>query len=185
MPESGSPHDYQIKTVDCPTCDNDDAKLVSHLLDIPFYKDFMMLNLNCRQCGYRSSDFYNLDSKGYTRYEYLVDSSTDDTTKIVRAKGGIVNIPELGIKIEPVNEPVSWIRNVEGVLRDMRKKLILLVNDPENATMKKHAIERLELLDEMLNYQIPFTLIVEDPDGNSLILPAVKDKLLTSYTPVE
>ncbi len=174
-------NDYQIKDMDCPSCDNDEAKLISHHLDIPYYEDYVMLNINCASCGFRSSDFFNLSSKGPTHYEYLVDNSSDDVTKVVRAKEGLVEIPELGIKIEPINESVSWIRNVEGVLDDMRKKLVIIINNPEDPMMRKLAEERLELLNNMIKYKTPFTLIVDDPSGNSLILPANKKKLRIKY----
>lgn len=181
MDSSRTQSNYQIKSIDCPSCDNKQANLISHVLDIPHYHDFMMLNLNCSECGFRSSDYFNFSSKGHTKYEYHVESIEDDTTKIVRAKEGFVNVPELGIKIEPMNEPTTWIRNIEGVLIDMRKKLVIMLYNPESETLHKLVEERLALLDEMLVYKIPFTIIVEDITGNSIILPANEKNMEITY----
>lgn len=181
MKTTEQPSEYHIKNIECPSCDNRNAKLITHELDIPYYDDFVIVNINCSICGFRSSDFFNMLSKGHTLHEYSVDSIDDGTTKIVRAKNGHVSIPELGVKIEPVNEPMTWIRNVEGILNDIRTKIELMIKDPENEHTKNLAEQRLQLLDEMLEYKIPFTLIVEDMTGNSIILPARNDKLKITY----
>ncbi len=171
--------DYVISQFTCPDCGNTDAKMISHLMDIPYYNDFMMLNFSCDKCGFRKNDFFNTHSKGHTIYRYVVDGEEDKTTKVVRAETGTVRIPEIGIAIEPVNTGHSWIRNVEGILRDMMEKLNItkrdLGEDPE--TLSK--INKLEeLINKALDYNMQFTIVVDDPMGNSLIIPAIKEKLI-------
>ncbi|MHA2249713.1 MAG: ZPR1 zinc finger domain-containing protein [Candidatus Kariarchaeaceae archaeon] len=175
------PSDYQVKDIDCPVCDNQNAKMITDQLDIPYYTDFMMMSINCIKCGFRSSDFFNLNSKGHTQYSYRVEAESDDTTKIVRAKGGKVSIPELGVIIDPVNEPQTWIRNIEGVLQDIESKVWIMINNPETKQMKELAEERLRLLESMKLYKTPFTIIIEDKRGNSIILPANEEKLEITY----
>ncbi|RMG26132.1 MAG: ZPR1 zinc finger domain-containing protein [Methanobacteriota archaeon] len=161
----------------CPACGNEDAKLIQRLLQIPYYDDFHMISFFCKKCGLRKTDFANINSKGHTRYEYFVENLEDFTTKVVRAENGVVTIPELGVKIEPARNPQTWIRNVEGILLDIKEKVGYARDMAETEDQRKAAIERLKLIDEALEGKVPFTIIVEDVTGNSIIIPAKKEKL--------
>lgn len=168
---------YEIKTINCPNCQSDGANIISHVLDIPHYDDFIMVSVNCRDCGYRTSDFYNMHSKGHTRYIYKVDNMSDDSTKIVRSVEGLVSIPEIDTQIEPYGEGSTWIRNIEGVLRDIHQKLLIFLRDEDDKDSIRSIKKRIAKLKQLMKYEIAFTLIVDDPSGNSLILPADESKL--------
>jgi zinc finger protein len=168
---------YNISKFVCPECGNEDAAMISHILDIPHYDDFMMLNLNCKKCGLRTTDFFNTNSKGHTIYTYHIEDEKDGVTKIVRASFGKVSIPELGVSIDPKTGTSTWIRNVEGVLDDINKKLFLAKTSYDTQELKNAVQERMDLLNKFKNFELPFTIIVEDPEGNSLILPAVESRL--------
>lgn len=175
MSESSKP--YEIKVIQCPSCEDENASLISHLMDIPYYKDFVMVNISCRNCGFRSTDFYNLHSKGYTKFIYRVTSRSDDKTKIVRSQDGYVTIPELEITIEPFGEGSSWIRNIEGILEDIKKKLVIMLRDFDDKETRMNVKERMKELKRLKRYEKPFHIIVEDHTGNSLIIPADESKL--------
>ena len=176
-----SSKDYQFKDIECPSCEDENAKLISHLMDIPYYDDFLMVNISCRVCGYKSSDFFNTRHKGYRRFVYSVISAEDDRTKVVKAKEATVSIPELGVTIEPLNDSTTWIRNIEGILDDIEKKLRIVLQSDEDPPIIEATQKRIALLDEMRNYKTKFTLIVEDPSGNSVILPA-REENIKEYT---
>jgi zinc finger protein len=118
-----------------------------------------------------------MHSKGHTQYTYKVTDSSDDETKIIRSIEGTVSIPEIEIAIEPVGGGSSWIRNIEGVLDDMNNKLEITLRDSDDDNSIKTIEQRIEKLKRLMNYEIPFTIIVDDPSGNSLILPADETKL--------
>ncbi|MFV2015351.1 MAG: ZPR1 zinc finger domain-containing protein [Candidatus Heimdallarchaeota archaeon] len=171
-------HDpYEIQNIDCPTCPSEYATVISRILDIPHYDDFIMVSVNCRDCGYRSSDFYNMHSKGHTRFIYVVNDISDDTTKIVRSVEGTVSIPEINVKIEPYGGGSSWIRNIEGVLQDIHQKLLIMLREANDNSSIKTIRRRIEKLMQLMNYEKSFTIIVDDPTGNSMILPADEAKL--------
>lgn len=169
--------EYQIREVICPSCEAENAKFITHLLDIPYYEDFLMVNINCPECGFRSTDFMNTQSKGHTIFRYQVDQAQDDETKVVRATQSTVSIPELGIKIEPVGDGTSWIRNIEGILDDIREKLYITLDQTDDGGTKRLVKQRIKTLNKMSRYQMPFTIEVDDPSGNSIILPADRKKL--------
>ena len=172
-------HGYNIEIISCPSCLEESAKVVSHILDIPYYDDFAMINIACDKCGYRTSDFLNTKSKDPIKMEYNVENINDETTKIVRSSQGIVRIPELGISIEPNGDGSTWIRNIEGVLEDMKQKLMVSKRHAENSDEKRKVKSRLKLLKSLQKFERKFTIIVEDPSGNSIILPAVVENLVS------
>ncbi|MDH5402112.1 MAG: ZPR1 zinc finger domain-containing protein [Candidatus Heimdallarchaeota archaeon] len=179
MTEDLKKNEYKIKQVECPECKFDQANLITHLMDIPYYEDYLMISIACNKCGYRTSDFLNLTHKGHLRFEYLVDSIEDQNTKIVRAREATVEIPELGVKLEPVGDATSWIRNIEGVLLDFQEKIELAVIQSGGDEEARLAGEKCRyLIDEMLMFNQPFTLVVDDPSGNSLIIPTQPAKLV-------
>jgi zinc finger protein len=162
----------------CPVCNSDKAVINQRLLQIPYFTDFHAVTIICPTCGLKKADFSNINSQGPTRYEYSVTSIDDFSTKVVRSIDGVVSIPEIGIEIKPATAPASWIRNIEGILLDMKEKVEIVRNSPSNEQMLQAAIERLELIDEVLTGQIPITIIVADPNGNSIIIPVDEKKLL-------
>ncbi|MCE7737391.1 MAG: ZPR1 zinc finger domain-containing protein [Candidatus Heimdallarchaeota archaeon] len=172
-----SQNPYEIQNIDCPSCQSDGANVVSHVMDIPYYDDFIMVGVSCSKCGFRSSDFYNMHSKGHTRFIYKVDDISDDSTKVVRSVEGTVSIPEIDVKIEPYGGGLSWIRNIEGVLQDIHQKLLIVLRDEEDRSSIDKIERRIEKLMQLMKYEISFTIIVDDPTGNSLILPADEKKL--------
>lgn len=169
--------DYQIQTIVCPACNDENAKVITHILDIPYYDDFAMVNISCPKCGYRSSDFVNLKSKDPIHQKYHVTDESDGSTKIVRSTDGIVSIPELGVKIEPVSGGSSWIRNLEGILNDIKDKLIISLKQNSGDINRHEVKSRLKKLRKMIKFELSYTVEVQDPTGNSLILPADEGKL--------
>ena len=80
-----------------------------------------------------------------------------------------IKIPELGVQIDPGPACQGFVTNIEGVLdrieNIVRGALIWAENEErENATT---------LLDQIARARagaLPFTLIIEDPSGNSAII---------------
>ncbi|OLS27802.1 MAG: hypothetical protein HeimC2_09950 [Candidatus Heimdallarchaeota archaeon LC_2] len=173
-------HDYKTQQITCPACLDDNATALTHILDIPYYDDFILVNMNCNKCGYKATDFYNSRSKGHTIHEYSVTDISDDSTKIVRSQEATVKIPEIETEIEPIGTGSSWIRNIEGLLEDIHEKLKVMLRDFDNKNTIRSVEKRIKKLKQLMRYEIPFRIIVDDPSGNSLILPADKSKLKIS-----
>lgn len=172
---------------ECPSCGYQKAYLNQKLLQIPYYEDFHAVIMLCPECGMRKADFANLNSKGATRYIYRADEDSDGETKVVRSIEGTVYLPEAGIAIRPATSPTSWIRNVEGIMLDIIEKLEMVLSNPENSEeVKRRVNERMLVLRGMAKGELPVTLVVEDPTGNSVIIPAKEEKLeIRDYNPEE
>lgn len=169
--------EYVVSEMACPDCENEHASIITHILDIPYYDDFMMVNINCSECKFRTTDFFHANSKGHIISSYLIENKEDMRTKVVRASDGIVKIPELGISIEPITGSFTWIRNIEGILEDIKSKVIIALKSFEEQELKEEAANRIEMINKLMNNEMPFTISVEDVNGNSIILPVVQEKL--------
>ncbi len=162
----------------CPSCKSARAALYQKLIQIPYYDDFHMIYLYCPDCGYRMTDFANMSSHGFKHFEYVVEDLDDFDTKVVRSSDGVFQIPELGITIEPSISPNTWIRNVEGILLDILEKVEFAKSQLSEPEKIAEAELRLQQINKALKGELQFTLIIEDPNGNSLIIPHNKAKLI-------
>ncbi|MCY3413873.1 MAG: ZPR1 zinc finger domain-containing protein [Candidatus Heimdallarchaeota archaeon] len=170
--------EYIVNKMVCPDCGYEEANIVTHLLDIPHYDDFMMIAINCPECKFRTSDFFNADTKDHIISTYKVENEKDMRTKVVRATDGIVSIPELGVTIDPVSGSSTWIRNIEGILVDILEKIELALDNLETDEERQEALDRIALIQDLIDVKVPFTITVEDQQGNSIILPEDESKLI-------
>ena len=82
---------------------------------------------------------------------------------------GTVKIPELGVQIDPGPACQGFVTNIEGVLdriEDVVQSALLWTEDEE----KKNAYVLLERITQARSGTFPFTLILDDPSGNSAIV---------------
>lgn len=123
----------------------------------------------CESCGFRLTDTIILADHGPIRFEFQVQRADDLYTRVIRSTSGRIEIPELGVTVDPGPACSGFISNVEGVLARVEDaiKTVLLSAEAEE---RQKAIEGLETLASARKGEIPFTLIIEDPSGNSAII---------------
>ena len=166
-----------IQQITCPICQSKNAVFMSKVLDIPYTKDYLMSTILCNSCGYKHTDFYYMSEQDPVRYEYLVRDKQDMRTKVVRSTTGIVEIPELGLKVEPGAFPKSWIKNIEAILLDFKEKVEFLVKNELKGEKLQKAVDLLNKINKCLTNQIIFHVRVIDQKGNSIVLPERKENL--------
>ncbi len=169
----------EFMTVDCPACNSNNTKVTQKIMDIPHFPNIWLFVLVCRECKYKYTDFINLNVKEPTRYVYHAKNSDDYTTKIIRASNGTIRFPQIGAMIEPGPNAVSFINNIEGVLRDIQGKARFLLRDAVTEEEKQRILNFDSMIDEYILKGLPIDVIVEDPFGNSTIVPFDSNKLET------
>jgi len=112
------------------------------------------------------------EAKKRKRCELVVSSVEDLNALVVRSSAGSIEIPELGVSIEP-KRGEAFISTVEGVLERVEDVVNLLSGD---GTGKKRADEVLKQIDQIKSGEASMTLIIDDPTGNSVI---ISDKVKT------
>jgi zinc finger protein len=82
---------------------------------------------------------------------------------------GTVKVPELGVQIDPGPACHGFVTNIEGVLDRIEQVVQGTLLWAENDE-RKNAQELLGKITRAREGTFPFTLIIEDPSGNSAII---------------
>jgi len=154
----------------CPYCGQPDLVMRSLPLEIPFFGDALQTTLLCLHCTFRHADVLLMKEGPPVRYEMRVDTPRDLWARVVRSSNGTIRIPELGATIEPRQRGESFVTNAEGVLSKVRDIIEFVRRNADSATSRRRAEQALARIESMVAGREPFTLIVEDPTGNSAIL---------------
>ncbi len=157
----------------CPICG---AESELHFLpyEIPFFGEIMIFTAVCSSCGYRSTDVKVMSEEKMRRCEMVISSAEDLNAIVVRSSLGTIEIPELGVSVEP-KRGEAFISTVEGVLKRVEDVVKMLSRDVEGAR-KKRAEDVLNRIAEIKSGEASMTLIIDDPAGNSAI---ISDKVKT------
>lgn len=157
--------------VACPICGRDDLYIRDEFLNVPYLGDIMLSVVTCHSCGFRHSDIFITSQKEPTRYTYRIKDEYDMMVRVVRSTSGTVRIPEIETTIEPGANSEAYITNVEGVLLRVERVLEMLERDAENEVVRERVVEVRKRLNSIREGEMEATLIIDDPLGNSAIIP--------------
>ncbi|MDD1666202.1 MAG: ZPR1 zinc finger domain-containing protein [Methanomicrobiales archaeon] len=150
----------------CPYCERE-IQYLYQTENIPFFSEILIVSARCG-CGYRHADTMILGEAEPARWEIGVEGPEDLNARVVRSASGTLQIPELGVEIDPGPACEGFVSNVEGVLDRIDDVVAGVLTwaegeERENALVLRR---RIELAREG---SLPFTLTIEDPTGNSAI----------------
>jgi zinc finger protein len=152
----------------CPIC-NTEIEYIYQTENIPYFSDILIISAICGSCGYKFVDTQLLRVNEPVRYEVAVDTEKDLGIRVVRSMSASLEIPELGVRIDPGPACQGFVSNIEGVL-DRIEQIVegaLLWGDDDE---QENARTLLEKLAGVKCGSIPITLILEDRCGNSAII---------------
>lgn len=160
----------------CPCC-NTEIDYLYKTENIPYFSDILIISAICPACGYKFVDTQLLKHGEPSRYTLAVRSADDLSIRIVRSMGASIEIPELGVRIDPGPLCQGFVSNVEGVL-DRIEQVVKGALQWGNEVERENAAALLADIVRVKAGTFPITLILEDPDGNSGIESerAVKEK---------
>jgi len=165
----------------CPCC-NTEIEYLYKTENIPYFSDILIISAICPSCGYKFVDTQLIKHGEPARYTVAIDTVDDLSVRVVRSMSASIEIPELGVRIDPGPSCQGFVSNVEGVLDrivDVVKGAFRWGTDVE----KENATALLADIARVKTGTFPITLILEDPCGNSGIIAekTVKEK----YEPEE
>ena len=163
----------------CPNC-NTEIEYIYQTENIPYFSDILIISAICDSCGYKYVDTQLLRVNEPARYEVAVDTEEDLGIRVVRSMSASIEIPELGVRIDPGPACQGFVSNIEGVL-DRVEQIVegaLLWGEEEE---RENARTLLEKIEGVKCGEIPITLILEDRCGNSAIIADKAQKSV--YTP--
>ena len=165
----------------CPCC-NTEIEYLYKTENIPYFSDILIISAICPSCGYKFVDTQLLKQDDPSRYTMAVNAENDLAIRVVRSMSASIEIPEIGVHIDPGPVCQGFVSNVEGVLdriEQVVKGALTWGTDVE----KENAAALLADIARVKSGTFPVTLILEDPCGNSGIISdkAVKE----AYVPEE
>jgi zinc finger protein len=165
----------------CPSCNNE-IEYLYKTENIPYFSDILIISAICPSCGYKFIDTQLLKHGEPARYTFSVESEDDLGIRVVRSMSASIEIPELGVRIDPGPCCQGFVSNIEGVLdriEQVVKGALCWGTDEE----KENAVVLLANIARVKCGQYPISLVLEDPCGNSAIIAdkAVKE----AYEPEE
>lgn len=155
------------------------------LTRIPFFKEIIVSSFSCPHCRWSNTEIQSagrIQDQG-SCYTLRVQSKQDLDREVVKADCATTRIPELDFEIPPFTQKGA-LSTVEGLLDRAvagleQEQPIRRAADPEVAGKIDEFIQRLKKLKEV---EEEFTLVIEDPSGNSFVENPVapqKDPALT------
>lgn len=155
------------------------------LTKIPFFKEIIVSSFSCPHCCWSNTEIQSagrIQDQGVC-YSLRVKSKQDLNREVVKADSATTRIPELDFEIPPFTQKGA-LSTIEGLLDRAVAGLeqdqpVRRAAHPEVAEKIDDFIQKLRKLKEV---EEEFTLVIEDPSGNSFVENPVapqKDEALT------
>jgi zinc finger protein len=165
----------------CPSC-NTEIEYLYTTENIPYFSDILIISAICNTCGYKFVDTQLLKHAEPCRHILAISTEDDLAARVVRSMSASLEIPELGVRIDPGPVCQGFVSNVEGVL-DRIEQVVQGAFRWGTDDEKANATQLLADIAKVKAGLLPVTLILEDPCGNSAI---VSEKVIKEpYVPEE
>jgi zinc finger protein len=184
-------HDVATFPTPCPRC-RLEAETKMCMVNIPHFKEVIIMNLQCEGCGYKSTEIKGGGgiSKFGTRITLHVNHTDDLSRDVIKSDTAGITIPQLKLKLEEGGMGGMYT-TVEGLLNKLHDRL--QTANPfasVNAVKKQHMVnddgdtfsppsechaQYSEFLKKLKGCadgrRFPFTLVISDPLSNSFVGP--------------
>nr|SVE74204.1 EOG090X06TU [Daphnia barbata] len=142
------------------------------LTKIPFYKEIILMSFECDHCGCKNNEVQSgekIQEKGVLIH-VSISSPKDLNRQVIKSDYATIKIPDIEFEIPPQSKR-GEITNIEGILS--RCIAGLEQDQPVRKALDPDSAEKIEafvqVLVDMKKCEKPFTLIVDDPSGNSFV----------------
>ncbi|ORY13745.1 ZPR1 zinc-finger domain-domain-containing protein [Clohesyomyces aquaticus] len=169
--------DDDTKVVDeieslCMNChENGTTRLL--LTKIPFFREIVIMSFECPHCHLKNSEIQpagEIQQRG-VKYSLRIDRDDDLRRQIIKSDTAVFRVEDIDLEIPPGR---GQLTNVEGILsmvaqdleqkQEERKQVV-----PELYEQVQGVIQKLK--DMASGTKLPFTILIDDPAGNSSIEP--------------
>ncbi|KAI5292971.1 nucleolar zinc-finger protein [Ascosphaera acerosa] len=163
----------------CMNChENGTTRLL--LLRVPFFRDIILESFECGHCNFKNNSVKaagQIQPRG-TKYTLQVTRASDLERQIIKSDYGVFSIDTLGIEAPKGDGQLS---NVQGMLMTVRDALAAdqparKAAAPDVWAKLEELIARLTGMMEGDEKELPFTISLADPSGNSWIAPSPHDE---------
>ncbi|XP_058542782.1 zinc finger protein ZPR1 isoform X1 [Neofelis nebulosa] len=142
------------------------------LTKVPFFREIIVSSFSCEHCGWNNTEIHSagrIQDQG-VRYALTVRTQEDMNREVVKTDSATTSIPELDFEI-PAFTQKGTLTTVEGLIS--RAISGLEQDQPTRRANEEAVAERIDefivRLKELKRVASPFTLIIDDPSGNSFV----------------
>ncbi|KAM4828265.1 zinc finger protein ZPR1 [Thomomys bottae] len=156
----------------CPEC-NAPAQTNMKLVQIPHFKEVIIMATNCENCGHRTNEVKSggaVEPLG-TRITLCITDPSDMTRDLLKSETCSVEIPELEFELGMAVLGGKFT-TLEGLLKDIRElvtKNPFTLGDSCNPGQSDKLQEFSEKLDQIIQGKVKTHFIMNDPAGNSYL----------------
>ncbi|KAF9351161.1 nucleolar zinc-finger protein [Mortierella sp. AD094] len=155
----------------CSSC-NAPSDTKMHILDIPHFKEVIIMSTTCDECGYKSNEVKagGPVSEFGKRIILKIEDSEDMSRDILKSETCGLSIPEIDLELNS-GTLGGRFTTVEGLLRQVHDELSSKVPaEAENQPERRQVFTKfLDKLEQVMSLEIKSTLILDDPLGNSYL----------------
>ncbi|PWN27438.1 zf-ZPR1-domain-containing protein [Jaminaea rosea] len=157
----------------CSSC-NSALDTMMKKVNIPYFKDILIMSTNCDACGYRDNEVKSgaaISDKG-RKITLKVEDAEDLTRDILKSESAGFSIPEIDLHLSP-GTLGGRFTTLEGLLQQVYDELSerVLMRGDSSASSDKSAFESFlgKLKSVMSAEACPFTVILDDPLASSYL----------------
>ncbi|KAF8956973.1 nucleolar zinc-finger protein [Entomortierella lignicola] len=155
----------------CSSC-NAPSDTKMHILDIPHFKEVIIMSTTCDECGYKSNEVKagGPVSEFGKRIILKIEDAEDMSRDILKSETCGLKIPEIDLELNS-GTLGGRFTTVEGLLRQVHDELSSKVPaESENQPERRRVFTKfLDKLEQVMSLEIKSTLILDDPLGNSYL----------------
>lgn len=144
------------------------------MVDIPYFKEVVIMSTVCDFCGYRNNEVKAggaVSPKG-RKISLKVIESDDLSRDVLKSESCGLSIPEIELDLEP-GTLGGRFTTVEGLLNiihdELKANMSFASGDSALVEKKKKMEDFLSKLRDAMELKLKFTLILDDPLGNSYV----------------
>ncbi|KAF9140995.1 nucleolar zinc-finger protein [Linnemannia schmuckeri] len=169
--DDGALPDVLSFPANCSSC-NAPSDTKMHILDIPHFKEVIIMSTTCDECGYKSNEVKagGPVSEFGKRIILKIEDPEDMSRDILKSETCGLSIPEIDLELNS-GTLGGRFTTVEGLLRQVHDELSSKVPaESEDQPERRRVFTKfLDKLEQVMSLEIKCTLILDDPLGNSYL----------------
>lgn len=160
--------ELQIFSARCPNCCGNCSEVVKPV-DIPYFKQVIIMSLYCENCGYKNSEVKTggeIPRLG-RKIRFNVKTFPDDLSRdILKSDSAALQIPEINLELTP-GTLGGRFTTIEGLLQQTYDELYSKILVRNSDSMPKEQAQKWEIflkdLKDLTEGKRTFTMILDDP----------------------
>jgi len=164
-----------IPGIRCPSCNSENIITSQTEYNVEHFEAVLFNITRCHKCGYKHTDVLSLEEREPTLVRAKINSLADLDIKVIKSGTATINIPEFCATITPGPNSQGFVTNVEGVLAKVEDALTFMLSSAGAEHVNGEKI--LEQIRNARDSNFRFTIIIEDPLGNSGLVASDPSKI--------